>query len=243
MVRCAKVPKRDGEDARSYLMSKGMLDTGHAIVPDGDFLCIPVVDGPMPYEEVFVDAPVIERKETDFRAMFPESLKEHLPHSFDVIGDVAIVRIDEKVAHLADEIGTAMIAVSGRIRVVYRDTGVKGELRVRSLEKIAGEGGSETTHRESGVNIKIDPQKVYFNPRLATERHRVASSVRDGETVIDLFTGVAPFPMIICRHAKPSKVYAVDLNPDAVAYALENVAMNRFKDRIDVLGEIGRAHV
>ncbi|NLL95423.1 MAG: class I SAM-dependent methyltransferase family protein [Thermoplasmatales archaeon] len=235
MVRCARVPKERGEEARGFLASEGLLDIDHSIVRDGDFLCIPVLEGRMPYEEVFVDAPAVKRKKTDFRTMFPEPIRGDLPHSFDVVGDVAIVRIDDAVAHLAEDIGEAMIAVNGRIRAVYRDMGVKGDLRIRELVEIAGGGGSETVHRESGVRIKTDPGKVYFNPRLATERARIASLVRDGETVIDLFAGVAPLPLVICKLASPSAVYAVDLNPTAVAYARENVAMNRFGDAITVL--------
>lgn len=228
MVRCARVPKRDGEEVRNALMAAGMLDLGHAITSQGDYLCIPVLEGEMPYEEAFVDAPVIEKKETDFRNMFPESIRHLLPHSFDVIGDVAIVRIEESIAHLADEIGTAMMETNSRLRIVFRDGGVKGDLRVRELEQIAGGSTGETVHKESGVRIAVDPTKVYFNPRLATERMRIASLVEPGETVIDLFAGVAPFPLVICAHSKPSAVYAVDLNPIAADYARRNAEMNGF---------------
>ena len=68
-----------------------------------------------------------------------------------------------------------------RLRTVALDKGVKGELRVRDLEVIAGGPGTETTHLEYGIKLLVDPAKVYFNPRLANERSRIASLVRQGE--------------------------------------------------------------
>ena len=60
------------------------------------------------------------------------------------------------------------------------DKGVKGEFRVRDLEVVAGDDRLETIHQEYGIRLLVDPSRVYFNPRLAGERHRVASLVREG---------------------------------------------------------------
>ncbi len=43
--------------------------------------------------------------------------------------------------------------------------------------------------------------------------------VQDGETVVDLFAGVGPFSVLIGKRNPSVKVYAVDLNPDAVESA------------------------
>ncbi|MBO4568758.1 MAG: 50S ribosomal protein L11 methyltransferase, partial [Candidatus Methanomethylophilaceae archaeon] len=109
----------------------------------------------------------------------------------------------------------------------FSDSGVKGDFRIRDLERLAGTGGSETVHKEFGVRIFTDPSKVYFNPRLSSERSRIASSVADGETVIDMFGGVAPFGTVICRLAKPEAVYSIDLNPEAERFARMNAEKNR----------------
>ena len=117
------------------------------------------------------------------------------------------------------------------------DGGVKGELRIRELEPIAGSGTTETRHKESGVTMITDPAKVYFNPRLATERMHVASEVRDGETVIDMFAGVAPFPLVICKHARPKVVYSIDLNHDAYLFMQRNIELNKARNIVPMEGD------
>jgi tRNA (guanine37-N1)-methyltransferase len=90
----------------------------------------------------------------------PEDIKGELPSSFDVIGDVAIIKLPEVLFPYKEQIGNAMILVNRNIRVVMTDSGVKGDLRVRELERIAGEGSSETIHKEFGVRMVADPSKV-----------------------------------------------------------------------------------
>ena len=93
MVRCIRVPKRDGEQVRSALFEQGMLDLGSRIRSEDGFLLIPVLcDSYMDYEVVDAEMQVQEQRPTDYRdvADVPEELKEHLPSSFDVVGDVAM---------------------------------------------------------------------------------------------------------------------------------------------------------
>ena len=82
-----------------------------------------------------------------------------------------------------------------------------------------------------------DPAKVYFNPRLATERMHVASEVKDGETVIDMFAGVAPFPLVICKHARPKVVYSIDLNHDACLFMQRNIELNKVRNIVPMEGD------
>ena len=86
-------------------------------------------------------------------------------------------------------------------------------------------------HKEFGVKLYTDPSKVYFNPRLSSERYRIANLVKDGEVVIDMFAGVAPFGTVIGKLANPSVVYSIDLNPEAEHFAL----MNAEKNHIDCI--------
>ncbi len=117
--------------------------------------------------------------------------------------------------------------VNRSLRIVFRDHGVRGEFRIRDLERIAGTGTSETVHREFGVELRTDPARVYFNPRLSGERSRIAGLVENGEKVIDMFGGVAPFGTVMCHLAEPSVVYSIDLNPEAKHFARINAEKNR----------------
>ena len=238
MVRCIRVPKAEGNTARLALKEADALDVDHRIVSEKDHLLIPIVTESFEdYEVIDADLPVIERIISDYRLLLPESVRDILPNSYDNIGDVTIIKIPDKLMYMKHEIGDALVKASKNTRCVLMDSGVKGELRIRDLELIAGEGPSETRHRESGVTIMTDPAKVYYNPRLATERERIASMVKDGEVIIDMFAGVAPFPLTICRYAHPKIVYSIDLNHDAVEYAKRNVKLNRFKNIIVLEGD------
>ena len=229
MVRCILVPKRDGEAVRSQLMAEGMLDLDSKIRSEGDCLLIPILcDSFGGLEVVERDLEAQEHKVTDYTeiANVPDDLRPVLPSSFDVVGDVAMLKIPEELWDYRHQIGDALIKANRNIRVVFHDYGVKGEFRIRDLEKIAGEGGPETVHKEFGVKLYTDPSKVYFNPRLSSERARIAELVKDGEVIIDMFAGVAPFGTVIGKMANPSIIYSIDLNPEAERFARMNAEKN-----------------
>jgi len=55
--------------------------------------------------------------------------------------------------------------------------------------------------------------------------------------VIDMFAGVAPFPLVIAKHSKPSVIYAIDINPDAAELTERNIAMNKTKNIVTICGD------
>ncbi|MBO5547943.1 MAG: class I SAM-dependent methyltransferase family protein [Candidatus Methanomethylophilaceae archaeon] len=232
MVKCLRVPKTDGESVRSRLVSEDLLDLESKIRAEGDFLLIPIrcdsFDG---YEVLDRDLEVQEHKVSDYTeiAEVPQDLRESLPSSFDVVGDVAMIKIPDELWDYRHQIGDALIRVNWNIRVVFHDYGVKGDFRIRDLEKIAGEGSSETVHKEFGVKLYTDPSKVYFNPRLSSERSRIANLVKDGEVIIDMFAGVAPFGTVIGKLANPQVIYSIDLNPEAEHFARMNGDKNHIE--------------
>ncbi len=240
MVRCIRVPRSEGEGIRRALMEDGLLDLDFRIGSDGDGILIPVrCDAYRGYAAEEADLRPSNRGETDYKALVdvPEELRELLPKSFDVVGDIALMKLEDALLPYRTAIGEALMKVTPNIRAVFLDGGVKGEFRIRDLEKVAGTGTSETIHVESGARMKTDPSKVYFNPRLATERERVASLVADGEVVIDMFAGVAPFGTVICRHARPSAVYSIDLNPECEYFMRENMRLNRIGNMECIIGD------
>jgi tRNA (guanine37-N1)-methyltransferase len=121
------------------------------------------------------------------------------------------------------------------IRTVCLSKPVKGELRTRDIEIIAGEKRTNTIHKEYGLKFEIDIKKTYFSPRLSTERKRIADLVKPGEIVVDMFTGVAPFSIMIAKFANPKIIYSLDKNKDAVYYARRNVLKNNVLDKIEVI--------
>ena len=166
-----------------------------------------------------------------------EELKKF--RAFDIVGDIAIVKLPEVLLPKKPVIGEALMQVHRHVRTVLLQTGaVRGEFRTRELEVIAGEPRTETTHREGGCSFKVDMAKVYFSPRLATERLRVAKQVKPGEVVVNMFAGVGCYSILIAKHSERARVYSIDKNPAAFEYMRENIRINKVGDRVvPILGD------
>lgn len=153
---------------------------------------------------------------------------EELGTSFDIVGDIAVVKLPDSILHRKKEIGEGLMEVHGHLKTVLRQTSpVGGEYRTRNLEVIAGESKTETTHKEYGCTFNVDLSEVYFSPRLAHERSRIADQVESGEVVTNLFAGVGCYSILIAKHSDPEKVYSIDKNEAAVSYMKKNIRMNK----------------
>ncbi|MEM2866728.1 MAG: class I SAM-dependent methyltransferase family protein [Candidatus Hadarchaeales archaeon] len=153
--------------------------------------------------------------------------------AFDLVGDIGVLRLPPELLPKKREIGEALLRVHRHLRTVLLQVSpVKGEFRTRRLEVVAGEPRTETLHRESGCMFKVDLDKVYFSPRLAYERMRIAKQVREGEEVTNLFAGVGCYSIVIARHSGASRVYSVDKNPEAFRLMCENIRLNRVGERV-----------
>ena len=166
-----------------------------------------------------------------------EELK--LIRAFDIVGDIAIVKLPPRLLPKKHLIGKALLEVQKNVRTVLNQISpVKGDFRTRELEVIAGEERTETIHRESGCSFKVDLRKVYFSPRLAAERLRVAKQVEPGEVVVNLFAGVGSYSIIIARHSQAAVIYSIDINPAAFEYMQTNIRINKVADRVvPILGD------
>ena len=163
----------------------------------------------------------------------PPELRDRLPSSFDVVGDIAVIKIPEELRPYREEIGRAILQWNAKIRTAVEDRGVAGEHRIRTIEVLAGEPRTTTVHLEHGLRYHVDLARAYFSPRLGSERARIADLVQEGETVADPFAGVGPFAILIARRRNPQQVHASDANAAAVELLRTNVAANR-ADRVVV---------
>ncbi len=157
-----------------------------------------------------------------------------LRRSFEIIGDVVIIDIPDEIIHLKDLIIEAILKKHKHVKTVLRKVGeVGGIYRVAKYEVLYG-GETETIVKEHGCRFLVDPTKVYYSVKLSGERERITKLVKPGERVLVMFAGVGPYAIIIAKHAKPSEVIGVEINPKAVEYFRENVKLNKVEDIVKV---------
>jgi tRNA (guanine37-N1)-methyltransferase len=181
------------------------------------------------------------------RKRLREKLSETLPaetlskiyNSFDIIGDIAIIKIPPSNISNAEKVAKQMMVVHRNIRTVFTPvTRITGDFRVRELRLLAGESKTNTIHKEAGCIFKVDVEKTYFSPRLLYEHQRIASFVKSNETVVNMFAGVGCFSIIIAKTVRPVKVYSIDVNPTAVECMEKNVKINKVQDSVfPILGD------
>jgi len=226
-----------------------LFDQGLRVQRVGDWLHLPLTSEPSPahLEEIGKAFPEFEVSVCTFperpkrplklidalEGRLPPHLLASLPRSIDFVGEIAVVEFPPELEDHKAVVGEALLVVNRRLRTVLAKAGaVKGVRRVREFEVVAGVGGTETVHREHGCTYHLDLAKVYFSPRLSHEHRRVASLVQEGETVVDMFAGVGPFAILIAKNLRKVRVYAVDVNPDALTYLKRNIRANRVLDRV-----------
>ncbi|MGQ9719672.1 MAG: class I SAM-dependent methyltransferase [Nitrososphaerales archaeon] len=164
---------------------------------------------------------------------------KQLHGSFDVIGDIAVTKIPDALLNKKFIIAKAIMDNMKPVKTVLRQvTPVSGDYRTRELEHVLGEDRTLTLYKEHGCAFKVDLAKVYFSPRLSTERIRVARKVECGEIIVNMFSGIGSFSIVIAKHQPESVVYSIDINPDAHNLTLENIRLNKVSNRvIPLLGD------
>ncbi len=246
---CLKVQKNLGEKAIRLVNELNLFNRELKVQQVDDHLCIPLPSEPLPvvlkeftnklknFEISVHDFPKRTKpppKLLDFLAdKLPPHLLESVPRAIDFVGDIAIIEIPSELADHKKTVGKAILRAHKQTRTVLAKSGaVEGVYRVRDFEVIAGVEKTATVHREYGCAYHVDVAKAYFSPRLSSEHNRVASQVQEGETVVDLFAGVGPFAIQIAKKHENVKIYAVDVNPDAIALLKRNVALNRVETQV-----------
>jgi tRNA (guanine37-N1)-methyltransferase len=180
--------------------------------------------------------------------MTPPRLREYLAEllspiemqevraSFDVVGNIAIVKVPEKLQHRKLDIAQAVMKTNAHIKTVLNQTApISGLFRLRELEHLLGEPKTETVYREYGCSFKVDLAAAYFSPRLSFERMRITNLVTQGETIVNMFAGVGCYSILIAKHRPIKKVFSVDLNPKAIELMNENAQLNRVADKVVVI--------
>jgi tRNA (guanine37-N1)-methyltransferase len=252
---CLKVQKNLGEKAIRLVNEFNLFNRELKVQQLDNYLCIPLTREPPPsllekirkklehFEVSTHNFPEQDKHHLKLLDLLADKLPPHLlasvPRAIDFVGNIAIIEIPQELADHKATIGEAVLKAHKQTRTVLAKSGaVEGVYRLRDFEVIAGVEKTATIHREYGCAYHVDVAKAYFSPRLSSEHNRVALQVKEGETVVDLFAGVGPFSILIAKKRTAVKVYAIDMNPDAIALLKRNVALNRVERQVvPILGD------
>ncbi|MBI4919257.1 class I SAM-dependent methyltransferase family protein [archaeon] len=174
---------------------------------------------------------------TDLRQALREKLNqkelESLRSGFDVVGDIAIIEVPEELEKKEKIIASTVLELLKNVKTVLKKSGHRyGKYRRQKLIFLAGENKKVTIHKESNSRIKLNVETCYFSLRMGSERLRITKLVKPDERVLVMFSGIAPYPIVIARNTKVREIISVELNPEAHKYALENVKLNKVQDRV-----------
>ena len=253
---CLKVPKALGEKAIRLVRGLNLFDRELRVQQVEDYLCIPLNGEPLPHDikEIERNLPEFEISTHTFsertkrplklfdilKDKLPPHLLASVPHAIDFVGDIAVIEIPPELESHKKTIGKALLKTHKQLSTVLaKSSAVEGVYRLREFEVIAGVEKTATIHKEYGCAYHLDLAKAYFSPRLSHEHNRVASQVKEGETVVDMFAGVGSFSILISKKHENVRVYATDVNPDAVEFLRRNLAVNRVENKVmPILGDV-----
>ncbi|PNX46190.1 MAG: hypothetical protein BV459_06910 [Thermoplasmata archaeon M11B2D] len=234
------VPLSSAESVRRALRHQQLLRNDVAPIKDETCIYFPIKKVPTDVTGYTVVTKVFEmrhRKPRSYKGLLklPEKYMDELPTSYDIVGKIILIKLPKTLTKYKEDIGNALLETHKNIQTVCLIDPVSGELRIRTITIIAGKTQTLTTHTEYGLSFDVDVATTYFSPRLASERKRITTLVRPGETVVDMFAGVAPFSIMIARFSKPKKVYAIDKNKEAIRLARQNIKKNHVLDIVEII--------
>ncbi|MDH5481603.1 MAG: class I SAM-dependent methyltransferase family protein [Candidatus Bathyarchaeota archaeon] len=256
---CIKVRKVYGEKTIILAKKLEMVNLQLKIGRNAAFIYIPLIRQPqddelkalkkhVPDLEILMYLfPEKKKRIKTFVELLEDKISTHLlaslPRAIDFVGDIAIIEIPPELNAYKIVIGETILKAHKNVRTVLAKAGaVSGTYRTRNFDVIAGEPKTDTIHKEYSCQYYVDLAKAYFSPRLSYEHKRVASLIKEGEAIVDLFAGVGPFAVLIAKTHQNVKIYAVDVNPHALAFLKRNIILNRVEDKVHpILGDARNA--
>ena len=231
MISHLKVINSKAEEAKAFLKDKGYLNENYLPIKKDNSVLWPLNQDSVPFEGKIVICKGLahNKKSRDYRLNLDKKIRDIAPRSFDIFGDIAILRLPSDSEVYEQQIAEALLLSHKNIKTICADLGVHGEFRIRDLRVISGHKNFISVHKENGMKFEADISKVYFSPRLATERERLSSLVNKHENVLDAFAGVGPFSISFAM--KKCKVTSLDSNPEAMKWALKNFNRNGIDEK------------
>jgi len=239
---CIKVPIRDAEKAKRELLVKGLFDKEHYVSKDKEFIYFPITEKFSTHYKIVNKLLKKKKVQKDLKESLDRKLKkkdlEKLRSSMDILGSIAILEIADELKKKERLIAKEVLKGNKNIKTVLRKGKHEGVFRIQKLKHLAGEKTKEALYKENGVVMKLDVEKVYFSPRLSSERKRIMQMITKPEDVLVMFSGCGPYVCVIAKNTPAKSVYGIEINPTAHNYAIQNVLLNKLTNAFVFAGDV-----
>ncbi len=148
--------------------------------------------------------------------------------SYDIVGDIAIIELTEGLEDKEKLIAEGILKINKNIKTILKKSGIhEGTFRTQKLEYVLGEKKKETIYKENNIKLIINPEKVYFSPRLSTERKILLENLKPKKVLV-MFSGAGPYSLVAYKFQPNHKrITSIEINPEGHKYALKNLEINK----------------
>jgi tRNA (guanine37-N1)-methyltransferase len=249
----AKVAAKDAEKTKRLLRRMRLLDSSMPAEHSPGYVYFPVVDAAKKNKKLPDAVRIVPGRIGGSKGGVPSyaeqlhsllSAKEQalLEHGYEQLGTIAIIgsKLNKRKERA---VANALMQTNRSIKTVLAKAGpISGTYRTRKVRYVAGARTYTALYRENNCVFRFDVRKVYFSSKLAYERSRIVSEVRDNEHVIVMFAGVGPFAIEIAKSHPKARLVAIEINRHGYDSMLENIRLNKAKNVKAVLGDVKRVY-
>lgn len=152
-----------------------------------------------------------------------------IPKSFQALGKICLIKTKNK------QVAREILEKRPQFKSVYFQGKISGNLRKPNVVWLAGERNTLTRVRENYCDFIIDISKVMFSKGNQEEKRRIVKEIKDGDEVLDMFAGIGYFTIPIAKLTNCKKIWAIELNPDAVELLKQNLKLNKVENKVEVI--------
>ncbi len=229
-----KVKLKEAEKVKKFLIGNNLFENNYEIKKEKGTIYFPVTKKVEGYETEDIELKKIKRSQNVKELILKELTekeKEKLKTAFDIIGDIVVLEVDVLLEKKEKLIAEAILKTHKNIKTVLKKAGIhEGEFRTQGVIYLAGENKTEAIYKENNTRLKLDVGKVYFSPRLSTERKRISQKIKKGENILVMFSGCAPYPVVFSKNTEAKQITGIEINPIGHKYGEENLKLNKIKN-------------